>query len=79
MRSWSMEDPRVSQIVTDVDKQRILYVESLFEAILTNKKDVALRAKVLYWSCMGKSIVEVNSKSTYSEVDIQRLLRIFLN
>jgi len=79
MRSWSMEDHRVSQIVTEVDNQRILYIESLFEAMMTNKKDVTLQAKVLYWSCIGKSVVEVNSKSTYSEADIKRLLKIFLN
>jgi len=79
MRSWSMEDHRVGEIVAEVDNQRILYVESLLEAIMTNKQDVALRAKVLYWSCIGKSVVEINSKSTYSEADVKRLLKIFLN
>ena len=79
MRSWSMEDRRVSQIVTEVDNQRILYVESLLEAMMTNKQDVTLQAKILYWSCIGKSVVEVNSKSTYNEADIKHFLKIFLN
>jgi len=65
MRSWSMEDHRVSQFVAEVDNQRILYVESLLEAIMPNKQDLALKAKVLYWSCIGQSVVETNSKSTY--------------
>ena len=78
IRSWSLEDSRAGQIVTEVDNQRILYVESLFDAILTNKQDAALRAKVLYWSCIGKSVIEVDSKSTYSKADIKRMLNLFL-
>jgi len=78
MRSWSMEDSRASQIVDEVDKQRILYIESLLDALMTNKRDVALRSKILYWSCIGKSVIEVNAKSAYNKAAIKRLLKIFL-
>ena len=79
MRSWSMEDSRANEIVAEVDNQRIIYVESLLEAIGSNKQDVALRARVLYWSCIGKSVVEGNNKSVFPSTDVKALIKMFLS
>lgn len=77
MRSWSMEDKRASQIVTKVDNQRIVYVQSLLEAIGLNKQEISLRAKALYWSCIGRSVVEHKSKSSTQIADVKGLIKIF--
>lgn len=79
MRSWSMEDGRVNEIVAEVDNQRITYVESLLEEITTNKQEVALRARVLYWSSIGKSVVNASPKTNFHAADIKHLIKIFLN
>lgn len=79
MRAWSMEDSRADEIVTEVDNQRIIYVESLLKAIRTDKQEVALPARILYWSCIGRSVVERNPKSTFHSTEIKRLIKIFVS
>lgn len=79
MRSWSMEDKRANSIVADVDNERIIYVESLLEAIGLDKQEVTLRARVLYWSCVGRSVVEDDPKSPLHKIDIKRLIKMFVS
>ena len=79
MRSWSMEDSRANEIVAEVDNQRIIYVESLLDAIGPDNQDVALRARVLYWSCIGRSVVEGNNKSVFHPTEVKTLIKMFLS
>ena len=79
MRSWSMDDNRVNKIVAEVDNQRITYIESLLEALRTDKQEISLRARVLYWSCIGRSVIEGDPKSSFREADIKRLIKMFLS
>jgi len=77
MRSWSMEDSRANEIVAEVDNQRINYVETLLEEIIVDKQEVALRARVLYWSCIGRSVVNAIPKPIFHAADIKRLIKLF--
>ena len=79
MRSWSMEDGRANEIVGQVDEQRIVYLESLLTEIGITKKDVALRARILYWSSVGRSVVQGKAKFEFKSADIKRLIQVFLN
>ena len=80
MRSWSIVDTRANQIVAEVDSQRVAYVESLLKAISKiDKQELSLRAKLLYWACIGRSIVEADSEPDYDLSDIKQLIGIFTN
>ena len=43
MRSWSMDDSRANKIVAEVDNQRVIYIESLLEALRIDKQEISLR------------------------------------
>ena len=80
MRSWSIVDSRANQIVAEVDSQRVAYVESLLKAInKIDEQELSLRAKLLYWSCVGRAFVEANSEPVYDLNDIKQLIGIFIH
>lgn len=79
MRSWSLADKRAQTIVTEVDHQRIAYLESLLRDSKVTASEVPLRARTLYWASVGKSVVSHDANSRIDEQQIQNLVKTLLN
>lgn len=79
IRAWATHNVIVAKTVAQVDKERIRYVESLLQNAGVSKIDVHLRAKMIYWSSLGRQIAISSARPSLSKVELDKLIELILS
>jgi AcrR family transcriptional regulator len=61
IRAWAKNDPKVTAVLTEVDRQRLEYTKNLFLQIGFSPTEALARARLAYYSLIGELTIGVRT------------------